>query len=261
MNTSNHQKFGTITLHLSIAILCFYGISVCQKSTADCFEIKHLDFFGLDKIEKHEWAEDELDQLLDSENTISQNRTSFLVPIIVWQLKEFHPNCNKSPNRKKFDKFVKLYFKIRMQNISNGKNQNIEEQLVLIRDDFYSQLNDDKLLPDMIYTMSDRPLYGEIPKVIPKSKSSQSKDTTFGKITLIKTKNRVVLVATDKQNKVIWSRIMTGVNPTRYLLKLDFDPNAVEETPLATIIHLWTSERLTLYLRPDGKFIYYSHSW
>ncbi len=248
-------------MHLSIAILCFYGISFCQNTASDCFEIKYLDFFGLDKIERHEWTEDELDELIASDNTESQNRTNFLIPFIVWQLKEFHPNCNKSPNRTKFDKFVKLYFKIRMQNNSNVRDQNIEEQLALIRDDFYTQLNDDKLLPYMRYTMDDGPLYGEIPKVIPKSKSPQSVETNFGKIILIKTSNRVFLLAKDTQNKIIWSRIMTGANPTRYLRNLNFVPNSVEVTSLSTIIHLQTSERLKLYLRPDGKFIYYAHSW
>ena len=237
-------------------IFIFAGTLLAQKT--NCFEVKHLNFFGIEEDSKINWSDEELDKLLE---TKFEDNTYWMIPPTVFQLRSFHPNCNAEIDRKRFDKLTLLYFTIRKKDNSGWKNKTIDVQLDFIREDFYSLLNDENILPFLRYTMDDGPLYGEIPKAVPNWQKGKSILTEFGKIAIVKSKNKFFLIAADKQNKVIWSRIMTGTVPKRYLQNLEFYENPLQETPFATVIYLHTSERLTIYLKPDGKFICYFHSW
>jgi hypothetical protein len=243
---------------LSLLLIIFISANVYFAQKSDCFEIKHLDFFGLNQDSKINWSDQELDEL----NRIKNEGNSYwLIPPLVFQLRDFHPNCKNEFNQNRYEKLIKLYFKVRKNKAIDWDNKPIENQLKFIREDFYQQLYDEKIFPFMSFTMDDGPLYGKIPKTIPNIKQGKSIKTSFGKITIVETKSKVYLIATNENNKVIWSRIMTGVVPKRYLQNLNFHKNPLEEMPFATIVHLHTSERLTLYLKPDGKFICYFHSW
>lgn len=249
-------------LFLILTFFAFANFAVAQSLDKDCFEVKYFDFFGLDSKIKINWSDAELNELLKISQSQNENNTSFLVPLIVFQLKDFHPDCNKSIATERFNKLVSLYFKIRQKDVSILENKTIAEQLNFIREDYYSQLQDERLLSRMRYTMDDGPLYGEIPKSVPKSKPLESIATDFGKLSIIKSNNRIFLIARDKENKRIWSRIIKGTNPDRYLRNLKFDKDSIEKTSLATIINFYSEgERLNLYLKPNGKFMYYFHSW
>ncbi len=254
------MKKPQIILIAFLAILVFINSSFAQKQKKPCFEVKHFDFFSLKDDEKVNWSNEELDKL--SEVQKYEGKTNFLVPFLVFQLKDFHSNCTKTIDKERYDRLLSLYFKIRQKDISQLKNKSIDEQLLFIREDFYSQLNDEKLLPFMRYTMDDGPLYGEIPKSIPKSTLLETIITDFGKLAITKSNNQIFLIATDKNNKLIWSRIMKGTNSDRFLRDIKFDKEPIEKTSLATIIHFYSEgERLNLYLKPNGDFMYYFHSW
>lgn len=259
MNFNNKTQFSVFFI---LAFFVSANFAVAQNADKDCFEIKYFDFFGLNAESNINWSDAELNELLKMNNSQNEIKTSFLIPPIVFQLKTFHPNCNKSIDIKRFNKLFSLYFKIRHKDVSLLENKTIVEQLNFIREDYYSQLQDEQLLSHMRYTMDDGPLYGEIPKNIPESKLSESITTDFGKLTIIKSNDQVFLIGTNKENKTIWSRMMRGTNPNRDLRNLRFDDSPVEKTSLATIIHFYSEgERLNLYLNPDGKFMYYYHSW
>lgn len=246
-----------------ILALCFFAVhTTAQNASEDCFEIKYLDFFGLDEIKEINWSDEEISELLGTDFSEKYDDTRFLIPFTVRYLKDFHPDCNNAIDMKRFNKLVALYFKVRLKDISPIENKSIEEKLNFIRQDFYNLVQDERLLPRMKYTMDDGPLYGEIPKSMPKSKTSESIITDFGKLSIIESNNQIFLVAADKENKTIWSRIVKGTSPDRYLRNLKFDKEPVEKTSLATIIHFYSEgERLNLYLKLDGKFMYYYHSW
>ncbi|MCY7345227.1 MAG: hypothetical protein LH614_03320 [Pyrinomonadaceae bacterium] len=212
--------------------------------------------------DKIHWSDAELNELLKMNRSQDENETSFLIPPIVFQLKGFHPNCTKPIDAERFDKLISLYLKVRHKDVSSLENKTLAEKLIFIREDYYNQLQDERLLPHMRYTMDDGPLYGEIPKSIPESKLSESISTDFGKLSIVTANNQIFLTATDKKNKTIWSRIMKGANPDRKLKNLNFDESPVEKTSLSIIIHFYSEgERLNLYLKLDGKFMYYYHSW
>lgn len=240
----------------------FNAFAVAQKTDENCFEVKYLDFFGLAENNKISWSEEEINKLLEMDYSKNFDNTRFYIPLTVHFLKDFHPNCNKSVDTERFNKLVSLYFKIRQKDVSVVKNKAIGEKLDFIREDFYNLVQDERFLFRMRYRMDDGPLYGEIPKAVPKTKPLETVAADFGKLTILESNNRIFLVATDKKNQTIWSRIMKGTNPERHLRNLNFDKTPIEKTSLATIIHLYSEgEKLNLYLKPDGKFMCYFHSW
>lgn len=243
-----------------LAIFFFTGYAFSQQNK-NCFEIKYFDFFGLDKIGEIKWSDEDINELLEWDYEKKFNDTRFFIPILVYQLRDFHPACNKSVDTQRFNKLVSLYAKTTLLNASYLENKSIEEKLNLIRDDFYRLVQIEELLPRMRFTFDDGPLYGEIPKTVPKVKSSDSVITDFGKLEIVESNEKTFLIAKDKKNRIIWSRIMKGVDADSYLGNLRFAENPVEKTSLAYIIYFQAGERLTLFLKPDGKFMYYYYSW
>ncbi len=249
-------------IFIIFALLNFTNYTFAQKAEKNCFEVKYLDFFGLDKIDEIDWSVAEINELLKTDYSAKFEDTRFLIPFLVRYLKDFHPACNKLIDAERFNKLVTLYFKVRIEDILPIKNKSIEEKLNFIRDDFYTLVQDVQSLPRMTYGWDDGPLYGEIPRSMPKSKPLGTISTDFGDLSISESSNQIFLVATDKKNKIIWSRIMKGANPDRYLRNLKFDKVPLEKTSLATIINFYSEgERLNLYVKPNGKFMYYFHSW
>lgn len=253
------MKFLIFTICL---ILTFPSDAVSQNAAKNCFEIKYLDFFGLDKIDDINWSETELNEMLKMNYDEKFDETRFFIPILVRYLKDFHPACNKTINEFRFNNLVTLYFKVRLKDISVIQNKSVEEKLNFIRNDFYVLVQDVKLLPQMKFGFDDGPLYGETVRITPKEKPLESVPTDFGKLSILQSNKQILLVATDKRNKIIWLRVMKGANPDRYLQNLKFDKVPIQKTSLATIFNFYSEgERLTLYLKPNGEFMYYDHSW
>ncbi len=247
---------------ISILSILIVGIPISVRTqTNDCYEVKYSDVFGLNEQQEIRWDDYELDRLLRTDFRKDGLTTSFLIPLIVHQIMDFHPKCGRAKDPERYQKLLKLYFRIRDRDLTTIQSKSISEQLDYIRSDFYEQALDDRLLARMIYTMDDGPLYGEIPKRVPNFKNGKHIQTDFGQLTIVKYAGQIYLIASDKEKRLIWARIMTGVVPNRYLADLEFDENPVQKTPLVTRIHLHTSERLTLYIKNDGRFMYYFHSW
>lgn len=256
---SNKMK----NLIFSIFLISTFTFQIVAQNVANgCFEIKYLDFFGLDKIDRPDWSDKELSELLEMNYAEKFENTRFFIPMLVRYLQDFHPNCNKSIDEIRFNKLVDLYFKVRLKDGSAIQNKSVEEKLNYIRDDFYNLVKDDKSLPQMQFTFDDGPLYGETAQVSPTTKPLESISTDFGKLSILEANNHIFIVATDKNDKPIWSRIMKGANPDRDLQNLKFDKTPMTKTSLATIVGFYSEgERLSLYLKPNGEFMYYYHSW
>ena len=99
----------------------FSTTSILGQSKKDCFEIKYLDYFGVENLDTIKWPSSELDQLLKTDfandETEKNRKTNFLIPFIVLQLKDYHPSCSNNSDTATFRKLKELYFKIRQQDV------------------------------------------------------------------------------------------------------------------------------------------------
>lgn len=230
------------------------------QSSNDCIEIKHLDIFGL-AGQQVTWADSELRGLQSLDNLRTPENTSFLIPILVLQIADFHPACGKSNDLDRLRKLISIYLTIRNYPADKLDALSIEDIVDFVRRDFYRQIEDDSMLPYMSWTMDDGPLYGVSVKKLPLATKIEEGVTTFGKVKFIQAASKVYAAAFDLKGKLLWVRILTGVNPSRYLKRIN-GPIEVKKFEAATIVSAFVDgERLTLFTRPNGKFIFYNHSW
>ena len=239
--------------------------SAFGQAGINCFEIKYLDYFGLEGIESINWPDSELDLLLwpdfTKDATEESGKTNFLIPLIVLQLKDYYPTCLKRSDTTKYRKLTELYSKIRQQDFSKLRIQPISNQLEFIRQDFYEQVQNDSLLPYMGFTLDDGPFFGEPAKYIPDNKKGQLYKTDFGKLFITKSSGKVFITVLNKQGKHLWTRIMTG-HSSRLLTGISFSEKDILKTSLGYQLRMYSEgEALTLYLKSNGEFRYYYHSW
>lgn len=238
--------------------------SAFSQTLTNCFDIKYLDFFGLER-DTLKWPTSQLDGLILIDFTKDTNgkstKTNFLIPFIVLQLKDYFPTCPQQSDTATYRKLTQLYSKIRQQNFSKLKVQPISEQLKFIRQDFYEQVLNDSLLPYMSYTLDDGPFYGQLSKNIPNNEKGKSYKTDFGTLIITKSSSKVFVTVLNKQGKHLWTRIMTG-NSDRPLTEINFSEKNVSKTSLGYKIRMFSEgEALNLFLKSSGEFRYYFHSW
>lgn len=250
-----------LALYLTMLFLLTFG---CTNEKKECIEIKYLDFFSLEKTNELNWSESELNQLIKMDFATNKedriNKTNFLIPQIMLQLKSYYPECENLSKNNQFSKLVQLYFKIRRQNKSLLMGKTISEQIEYIREDFYNQVLNDTLLPYMNYSTDDGPLYGQKSKGISKFENIKSIETDFGKLSIIKSQDKFYITAHDKHNRILWTRFMTGIDGNA-LNKISFSDKPIKKTSRAFIVNMTSGEELTLYLNLSGKFMYYFYSW
>lgn len=245
--------------------LLFLTLTSFAQTKTNCFEIKHLDFFGLESMDTLKFPTSQLDQLLTTDLTKDKKgqirKTSFLIPLIVLQLKGYYPTCSTKTDTSTFRKLKQLYCKIRQSDISLINNKPIAAQLEYIRQDFYHQVQNDSLLPFMIYTFDDGPFYGQLATTIPNYKEGTAHAAGFGTLFITKYPNKVFITVLNKQGKHLWTRMMTG-NTNRELTEINLSKENIKKTSLGYTIRMFSEgELLTLYLTHDGDFRYYFHSW
>jgi hypothetical protein len=250
---------------LLIISLFFLTVAAFGQTKQNCFEIKYLDFFGVEELDTMKFSSSELDQLLITDLAKNEKekarKTNFLIPFIVMQLKGYYPTCSTNIDTSTFRKLKQLYFKIRQSDISIIKGKSISNQLEYIRQDFYSQVQNDTLLPFMNYTLDDGPFYGQQSKYIPNYKKGTAYTTDFGTLFITKYPNKIFVTVINKQGKHLWTRIMTG-NSNRQLTEINLSKENITKTSLGYTIGMFSEgEALKLYLKSNGDFRYYFHSW
>lgn len=225
----------------------------------DCFEVKNLEFFVPRDVGHFRWPEKVLSELILSERPPAY----FQLPPIVKQLSEYHPACGILHPDNRFELLTKLYSLIRNDEKFVLGNIPVIRKLEMIREDFYGLVNDDKIIPKLIATMDDGPLYGEIPKrTLGKLVSAKGHKTRFGKLTVSNYPTRVVVTAVDNGGNRLWSRVLKGTVPNRYLEAATLEDATLREADAVMSIGFHVDgEMLWIYLRPDGRFLYYTHSW
>lgn len=251
---------------ISLLFLLFtLSFTSLGQSKTNCFEIKYLDFFGLETLDTMKFPPSDLDQLLindlEQDEKETATKTNFLIPLIMMQLKEYYPACSVNIDTSTFRKLKELYFKIRQADILIIKDKTISSQLEYIRQDFYSQVENDSVLPYMSYTLDDGPFYGEIPKGIPNYRNGEAFTSDFGTLFITKFASKIFLTVINKQGEHLWTRLMTG-SSNRQLSDIRLSKEDIKITSLGyTIFMSSEGETLTLYLKNNGDFKYYFHSW
>jgi hypothetical protein len=235
-----------------------------ESNSTNCYNIKYLDFFELENAEIVKWPSSEIDGLLkenyEKDRSDSDVKTNFLIPLIVYQLPEYHPNCKKEIDTNYFEKISKLYFRIRDTDSTKISNKSITDKIDFIRNDFYSQVENPEYLPKMIMTFDDGPFYGK-DTINSTLHNSIKQKTNYGSLDISKLDNKVLLTSRDQNGKLIWQKIITGLTD-RNLTDLHFVENPLEYTSISTIAHMYSEgERFTLFMKNDGKFLFYFHSW
>ena len=254
-----------MTRHTLLFSLLLLTITSFGQTKTNCFEIKYLDFFGLESLDTMKFPASELDQLLITDLAKDKKekarKTNFLIPFIALQLKDYYPTCSTNIDTSTFRKLKQLYFKIRQSDISIISDKPISNQLEYIRQDFYRQVQNDSLLPFMSYTLDDGPFYGQLSKYIPNYKKGTAYTTDFGTLFIINYSSKVFVTVINKQGKHLWTRIMTG-NSNRQLTEINLSKENIMTTSLGYTIRMFSEgEALTLYLKSNGDFRYYFHSW
>ena len=227
-----------------------------------CFEIKGLEFFVPASVGTVHWSEEELTKLATSEG-IKTRHDYWLVPPLLKQLAEYYPGCEKRATDERFDLLLKLFAAVRPNVRFPSPDIPTGKRIEAVRDDFYRLLHDDASFSKLIYTLDDGPLDGEV-VTNTKEKPLASRDvaTAFGTLRIANHTNRVVVTAIATDNRVMWSRVLKGVVPERYLESATLDSISVEQTDFVTVARFYVDgEKLSLYVRPTGKFLYYKHSW
>ncbi len=236
-----------------------------QSNIDDCYEVKYLDFFGLENQEVMKWPESEIKGLMvmDFKKVVpdSSVKTSFIIPLIMSQLKEYHPTCKSEVDSSYFNRIIALYFKIRGIEPSGILKKSLFEKIDYIRNDFYKQVENERYLPFMKFTMDDGPFYGTDFTSNIKLEPIATQQTEFGLLSISKVNKKPILTSQDKKGKLLWQKVITGLSD-RKLSELHFTDASIANTSIATVVNLISEgERFTLYLRKDGKFMYYYHSW
>lgn len=246
-----------LTLHLNL-----FGQIAYSK---DCYEIKYLDFFELENVEVVKWPESELSGLLEMDFTKDRVdtaiKTNFIIPTIIYQLKEYHPNCNTKIDSSYFNNISKIYFKIRDIDLIELTDKSIAEKIDFMRKDFYSQIENLEFLPKMIMTFDDGPFYGIEFEQKSELKPIETQETNFGLLSVSKVNDKTILTSKNKKGDIIWQKSITGLSD-RNLTELYFTENPMEYNSVATVAYMYSEgERFTLYLKKDGSFMFYFHSW
>jgi hypothetical protein len=256
------MKIRILTIFFLTLNLTLFGQ---ESDSEDCYEMKYLDFFGLDEMEIIKWPQSELDGLMKMNFTKdrgqSEIKTNFMIPMIAYQLKEYHPNCNTEIDTTYFNEISGLYLKIRDIDSTKLLNKTIAEKIDFIRTDFYSQVENVDYLPKMTMTFDDGPFYGIEFDQESELKPTKSQETKFGTLSVSKVADKTILTSKNKNGEIVWQKSITGLSD-RNLSELHFTENPMEYNSVATVAHMYSEgERFTLYLKNDGNFMYYFHSW
>ncbi len=245
--------------------LFYLGLTSIAQETSDCFQIKYLDFFGLEKTSFLKLNTSSAEKLLISdlqkkdlgEPVVKMN---FFIPVIMSQLKDYHPLCSRNTDTKLYKLLTQLYFKIIKADITILKNKTLSEQLEFFRDDFYLQVQNDSVLASLIFTLDDGPFYGINTTCTPE-KDKQVFLTDFGDLTIYANGQENYISVVGKDDKILWAKKMVG-NNSQTLQNISFAKENIYKNSLGyTIKMVSNGEKLTMFLKNDGGFRFYFCSW
>jgi len=114
----------------------------------------------------------------------------------------------------------------------------------------------------MLGGFDDGPLKGKATGSMPKTNNAITLKVKFGEMRIAASANRLYVGAFDRKGRTRCVRILTGAHDDRFLKRFEPTKIGLSEYEAGTVLRLFVDgERLTLYVRPNGRFGFYSHSW
>lgn len=243
---------GIITLSLTFS---------ARAQSEGCIKFKYFDFFVPGDASEIRWPAATINRLIGRH--ANGDGADWLVPLIISQLAHYRPGCGSDEVDARFELLLRLYSVVRRNSVLVPPAVPLPKNLVLIRSDFYSLLQDDRSFHHLILSWDDGPLLGEpTPTRGIRPIALKEVPTVFGKLRFANTSSTATVTAFDRTGKSLWSRILRGTYPQRRLKALSLETLQLEQTDFIVMATVYVDgEKLTLYVRPNGRFLYYNHSW
>lgn len=246
-------------LLLSILTAQAAALAAQAPRSTDCYEVKYLDFFGLDQAPIQKWPDSELSMMNRMGAELTKASTSFIVPMIACQLQAFHPDCHPDTDLDYVKAIMAIYFKMRRVAPEAIADLTLSQRIDYIRKDFYEQCRSPRQLPHMIMTFDDGPFYGK--PVEGDIKAAARRATDFGELRLTDHEGTSVLQALDRGGNLLWQRHLTVVGG-KPLQRVAFSGEPLRQTSIATIARLDVGdEAVDVYLGKEGELLFYYHAW
>ncbi|MDM7921348.1 MAG: hypothetical protein QUS14_03530 [Pyrinomonadaceae bacterium] len=245
---------------LVVFVLIGAGQVRAQSPVPACPTPKHSDLFGLEGLELN-WPIEQIRELRESTKKRPENPTLFFAPAIVKGLYAYHSACSKRSDFVRFKELIDLYAAIFGREPKDFAADTADAQIDLLARHLDRLVNDDRALPKLIYTMDDGPLYGTVVNRFPKASKMTDVPAKFGSLKIAEYDSKIYVGAFDKGGKELWVRVLKRAHSEQDLRSYASEKLGLEEFGAVSILTMIADgERLRLFVRPDGRFVFYLHS-
>jgi hypothetical protein len=134
--------------------------------------------------------------------------------------------------------------------------------LVKLANEFYQVCESDSTLPKMIYTWDSGPYWGLDTEMELPAKSTLHLDNIQAKLLIREANRKSTLELIDRNGILKWRKFLTE-GDENYIWDVNFAGHPIRDSSdLGFRIGMYgQGEFLDLFLRPDGDFRFYYHSW
>lgn len=236
-----------------------------ENNIGSCYPIKYLDFYGIADVNQiPAWSADEITYFKDrtAQRTDSRN-PKFLIPVIVGQLPNYHSKCNSIGDTATLDRLTELYALLSNISPETLLKEDKDLQVDLICDHFYQLNEQDSLIADMLFTTDDGPFLGEnLLLDLPITEPTHTINLKSGTLLIYEKNDQVIIEHLRPDNEINWRKILTTYEDQQYLSDLYVPERPLSVSSLATKVDIYLdSEKLSLYIRNNGEFMFYFYSW
>jgi hypothetical protein len=182
------------------------------------------------------------------------------------QVKDYYERDDWTKDEKDFGQEVSKFFAATLDNddlkISERDNNTFCQGLNKLKQAFYALCEDDNVFYQMIYTLDDGPFYGLNTDLTFPIKDSLKLDDIDAKMYLREQGDTCTLELVDRNGQTKWKKIVAR-SDEYYIRDVGFANEPVrDKNELGYKIGFFGSgEFIHLYLRTDGAFRLYYHSW
>lgn len=190
----------------------------------------------------------------------------FFIPVMLHQIKNYYERDEWTKAEKEFGIEVSNFFATTLDNedlkISNGDNKTFCQGLDKLKQAFYALCEDDNVFYKMIYTMDDGPFFGIDTDLNLPVKDSLKLEDIGAKMYIRQQGKTCTLELVDSYGQTKWKKIIAR-SADNYIKDIVFTMESIlDKNELGYKIGLIGSgEFIHLYLRTDGAFRLYYHSW
>ncbi len=265
-NESNWKIFYMILLFpiFSLITNCSQG-----KARYENHKIKYLSTFSSSRMWEilrgnGNWNEKRISEL--SNYIKSEENVLFYLPLLLSQINNFDSSSDYTSSEKKIIVQASICFANALNNkeleITKKDQTSIRSGLDNLVVEFYKLCENDETFPKLIYTFDDGPFYGVDSDYILHNVDSIYLKDINSTIVLSENDNISILTMFDHSGNTKWRKILSH-SENRFITNVEFVENPILDiNDLGYKIGLiGNGEFIHLYLRNDGRFRLFFHSW